>query len=277
MFLTQQEYPLYGDWLLRQDSSTLKTYFGISVTSEFVHNLVKRICENAVQHHCGLQKWNTLSDADKQEYCIRIATAVSDYVNNKSFHQVQLKDYNSAEHNFKLAFKQEVIAKCGLFVAKKKYSLWVVNEEGVPVDKTITKGLDIIQSSCPSAVRDKLKDIMKLLLSNVAVDELKQIIDKYTAELLTVLPEEIALNIGINSVSKYHVKGVPKKGCPYAVKGVLNYYTLAKELHIEDTYAQPNAGMKAKVVYLQENKWSFDTMSFLTWPKEFTNAGLLID
>ena len=51
MFLPQQEYPLYGKWLLRQDSETLKTYFGIPVTSEFVHNLVGRICENVDQHH----------------------------------------------------------------------------------------------------------------------------------------------------------------------------------------------------------------------------------
>jgi RimJ/RimL family protein N-acetyltransferase len=51
MFLPQQDYPLYKEWLLRQDSETLKTYFGIPVTADFVYNLVSSICENADQHY----------------------------------------------------------------------------------------------------------------------------------------------------------------------------------------------------------------------------------
>jgi GNAT superfamily N-acetyltransferase len=51
MFLPRQEYLLYGDWLLRQESETLKTYFGIPITQGFVHNLVSSICHNADQHH----------------------------------------------------------------------------------------------------------------------------------------------------------------------------------------------------------------------------------
>jgi GNAT superfamily N-acetyltransferase len=51
MFLPREDYRLYGDWLLRQDSDTLKNYFGIHVTPGFIHNLITRIVENAGKHY----------------------------------------------------------------------------------------------------------------------------------------------------------------------------------------------------------------------------------
>jgi GNAT superfamily N-acetyltransferase len=51
MFLPREEYHLYGDWLVRQDSDTLKNYFGISVNREFIQTLVDRITVEAGRHY----------------------------------------------------------------------------------------------------------------------------------------------------------------------------------------------------------------------------------
>ena len=51
MFLPREDYQLYGDWLLRQDQETLKTYFGVSVAPGFVQRLVDRICSAPGKHY----------------------------------------------------------------------------------------------------------------------------------------------------------------------------------------------------------------------------------
>jgi GNAT superfamily N-acetyltransferase len=51
ILLPQDDYKLYGDWLLRQDAETLKLYFGIAVTPGFVHQLVNRIVEAPGKHY----------------------------------------------------------------------------------------------------------------------------------------------------------------------------------------------------------------------------------
>jgi GNAT superfamily N-acetyltransferase len=51
MFLPREDYQLYGDWLLRQDQETLKTYFGIAVTPLFIQGLVDRVCLAPGKHY----------------------------------------------------------------------------------------------------------------------------------------------------------------------------------------------------------------------------------
>lgn len=51
MFLPRGEYDMYGDWLLRQDPETLKTYFGVPVTLGFIRNLMDRITLAADRHY----------------------------------------------------------------------------------------------------------------------------------------------------------------------------------------------------------------------------------
>jgi GNAT superfamily N-acetyltransferase len=50
MFLPRGEYNMYGDWLLRQDSETLKNYFGVTVTAGFIQNLVNRMADAPGKH-----------------------------------------------------------------------------------------------------------------------------------------------------------------------------------------------------------------------------------
>jgi len=233
--------------------------------------------QNIVEHHCGLEKWNALSEDERLKYCKRISKTIIDNINDRAYNEVQLNEYNSQEHDFKISFKQEIVARSGIFVAKKKYTLWVIDEEGIPKDKTHTKGLEIIQSSCPQIIRSRLKNIISLLLKDSDDTALMQQMEGDIEAIKTSLPEEIALNIGITSVSKHNDKGEALKGCPYHVKGLLNYRKLVKSLDLEGRVPELGSGMKVKVVYLKPNKWEFDTMSFLRWVKEFDEAGIEID
>jgi len=214
-------------------------------------------------------KWNILPDDKKIFYIQKLSTVIEEYVNNKSYREMQRKCYNSAVEDFRIKFKQEIIAKSALFVKKKKYAYWCVNEESVPVDRISVTGLEIVRSDSSEAVRIKLKDIMSMILKNFSEGDLIKKVNQYKKELRNVFPEEIAANIGVNNIDKYIKDGKAIKGTPWHVKGVANYRFLLKELKIEDKYEDIYEGTKARVIYLKKNMFGIDVISFTRWPKEF--------
>ena len=60
----------------------------------------------------------------------------------------------------KLILKQELISKAGIWIAKKRYAQWVINQEGNPVDKLDVKGIDVVRSSYPAAFRKFLSEVL---------------------------------------------------------------------------------------------------------------------
>jgi len=215
--------------------------------------------------------FNSLTDDGKISMIIDITKNIEDYVNNKIYRELQRKCYNSPVTDFRINFKQEIIAKSALFIKKKKYAFWCVNEEGAPVDKISIIGLEIVRSDSSEAVRIRMKDIMEMILKDADEREILRKISLYKKELMDVFPEEIAANIGVNNIDKYIKNGKPTKGTPWHVKGVANYRFLLKELNIEDKYEDIHEGIKARVVYIKKNRFGIDIITFLRWPKEFDN------
>ena len=67
---------------------------------------------------------------------------VQDYL-NKSYDYFGKKFCNVTDHVFDI--KQEVIAKSGLFITKKRYGLRIINDAGRKCDKIHVKGLDTVE------------------------------------------------------------------------------------------------------------------------------------
>ncbi len=214
-------------------------------------------------------KWVGMSEDKKIHYIKKISAIITEYVNDRSYREVQRKHYNCLEEDFRIKFKQEIIAKTALFVMKKKYSLWCIDEEGIPTDKMKTTGLEIVRSETPEAVKPMLKDIMEMILKGYSDDDISSKIEGYKSELYKVRPEEIAVNVGISHIEKFVDGTEAAKGTPWHVKGALNYRMLMKELNLEGQYDEIVEGAKAKVVYVKKNIYKVDSVSFHRWPKEF--------
>ena len=193
---------------------------------------------------------------------------IEEDINNRIYREVQLQDYNSVVTDFKIEFKQEVIAKSALFVKKKKYAYWTVDDEGSATDKIKVTGLEVIRSDSSEAVRIRLRKVMEMIMKNYPDGEINDTISKYKNELKDVIPEEIAANIGVNGLDKYIKNGISIKGAPWHVKGVANYRMLLKKYGISNLYEDIHEGLKAKVVYVKKNKYGIETVTFQRWPKE---------
>lgn len=238
-----------------------------------VHNSVFLKMQDFILYHIKDENdWYKLSDNDKIDYILKLSKEIERYVNRRVYDEVQMEWYNSVIEDFKITFKQEVVAKSVLFIKKKKYAYWCVNEEGVPVDELSVTGLEIVRSDSSEAFRSRLKDIMNMILRDAEDFEIRKKVIRYRKELKKVYPEEAAATITVNNIDKYIQDGKPIKGTPWHVKGVANYRYLLNLLGLQNDYEDISEGIKGRVVYLKDNKYNFDTITFLRWPKEFNKV-----
>lgn len=231
-----------------------------------------------IMDHGLSNAWDGFDKEEKIMWIKKISSVIEKYIDDRIFNEVQLRDYNSQVHDFKIGFKQEIIARSALFVKKKKYSYYLVDKEGVPKDELKTTGLEIVRSDSSEAVRPRLKKVMEMIVKQEPDEKITATIRKYRKELREMTPEELAANVGINNIRKYikpadgYPHGRPVKGTPWHVKGVYNYRTLLDHLDIKDKYEDIQEGLKAKVIYVKKNPFEVDTITFQEWPSEFNDV-----
>ena len=76
--------------------------------------------------------------------------------------------------------KREALADKGLWTAKKRYALNVYNNEGVAYNEPKLKvmGLEMVKSSTPSVIREKMKEVLELMMTGTE-DDVHKFIDDF--------------------------------------------------------------------------------------------------
>ena len=103
------------------------------------------------------------------EKILETAKVVQDYI-NESYNLFAKRFLNCDEHRFDI--KQECVAK-SVWVTKKRYGQWIINDGGLTCDKLDVKGLDIVRSSFHQ-MRDLMTQVLKDILGEVDKDEIDE-------------------------------------------------------------------------------------------------------
>ena len=207
---------------------------------------------------------DTSNEDTMSKAILEIASEVQEYLNN-GYHYFAKKFCNLDEHRFDI--KQEVIAKSGLFVTKKRYGLKIINDNGKKVDKMMVKGLDTVRSSFPTAMRTMLSKVLEDILMSVSKTELDKFIINFKNSMKLMDFNKIAIPISVKGIGKYTKRegDIFKShtlGTPVHVKSALYYNDFLKYYKISKQYSGIANGEKIKWVYLKQNPLGIDTIAY---------------
>ena len=153
----------------------------------------------------------------------------------------------------KMQMKREALADRGIWTAKKRYIMNVYNNEGVQYAKPKLKvmGLEMIKSSTPAAIREKMKDAIEIILRGSESD-VQNFIEKFKDDFKNLPPEEISFPRGVTGMKDYaDASNVYKKGTPIHVKGALLYNNLLQKHKLTKKYPKIQEGEKLRFTYLR--------------------------
>jgi len=196
-------------------------------------------------------------------------TKIQPYI-DKSYSE--LAEYVHA-YDQKMIMKREALANKGIWTAKKRYILNVYNNEGIQYSEPHMKvmGLEMIKSSTPSAVRDKMRELIKLMMTGTQED-IQTFIATFKEEFRSLPVEDISFPRGVNGLKQYSDSAtLYKKGTPIHVKGALLYNNYLREKNLTTKYPLIQEGEKLKFAWLKMPNPIKDTViSFPNrLPKEF--------
>ena len=195
---------------------------------------------------------------------LNIANEVQEYL-NMSYDYFANRFCNLHTHRFNI--KQEVIAKSGLFITKKRYGLKIINDNGKKVNKMMVKGLDTVRSSFPIAMREMLSKLLEDILMDVPKDKLDKFIINFKDSMKLMDFNKIAIPTSVKGIKKYRdlsggMFSSYKLGTPIHVKSSLFYNDLLKHFNLTKKYSPIHNGEKIKWVYLKNNPIGLQTVAY---------------
>ena len=196
-----------------------------------------------------------------------IATEVQEYLNG-SYDYFAKKFCNLDTHRFEI--KQEIIAKSGLFITKKRYGMKLISDNGVQVNKTMVKGLDTVRSNFAPAFRKLLNDVLEDILASVPRDKIDHRITRFKKNMRLKDLDDISSPTGVKGIKKYIKKDkentsvftVLKNGIPVHVRAAVSYNDLLRYYKRDKKYGFISNGDKIRWVYLKNNSLGISVVAY---------------
>jgi DNA polymerase elongation subunit (family B) len=212
------------------------------------------------------------------EQILLVAKEVQDFINNG--YNYFAKKFLNVKGGHKFDIKQECVAKSAFWVTKKRYGQWIINDGGITCDKLDVKGLDIVRSNFPPAMRDLMKVVLKDILSDVDKGIIDDKIQTFKKDMKTLPIYDIAAPTGVRGLTKYKntkrtkfksktILTETKKGTPVHVKAAITHNDLLKHFKLTDSEPIRN-DEKIKWIYLKDNPYGLPSLALKGYgdPKE---------
>jgi len=211
--------------------------------------------------------------AKSKEEAILVADTVGEQVNESFIPFMQ--EYFLCKPGYDTLIKagREIVADRGIFQAKKKYVLRIVNLDGKdikPGDKKAFKamGSEIKKSDTPKVIQKFLKEVTLKILDGATYLQIETYINverkkfKKASDLLSIgVPKSVnKLEMYYNEYLKFEKAKGKKVRLPGHVRASINFNEYLKEVNDRDS--QPlKSGNKIKIFYLLENDFKFTSIA----------------
>jgi DNA polymerase elongation subunit (family B) len=150
-----------------------------------------------------------------------------------------------------IAMEPECIADVTLFKAPKMYVMQKLWDEGtfmVEKPKKKIRGIEIVRSSTPKVVREKLRECIDAIFATKSNAKLIEMIEEFRKEFKTLPIESISFPRSVK-MGEYTRSS---KGLPIGVNAALSYNDYLLKLKLNKKYVSVANGDKIKFCYIKE-------------------------
>ena len=173
----------------------------------------------------------------------------------------------------RISFKREAIAARAIFLGRKKYVYWVLNSEGVEMNKLKSTGVEMVRSSTPLLVQKYLKNIVFDIIKKLDQEATEKQIREFRDIFMKSEPEKVAFPKTVNNLDQYTKKMEigNVKSMPIHVRASMVYNdVINSNPKLKNIYDLIYESDKMKFVYMKTNtEWQANVLGFKDkWPKE---------
>jgi len=212
---------LKGKSYVKPDKMTKQEMFGD--LSRYTENVVTgdtdslfAILDNVIDKN--------LKNDEKIFEIINKCKEIQNYLNEEIVQDLVLKHNVPLERN-RLMLKNELVIERGLFLAKKRYIIDIVSQEGRRTNDIIYMGMEIKRSDFPSVTKQFLAELLNIILKSekLSLVVINKFVDRKGKEVIELI------NKGDKSVAKpaaFTKKVESYKVIPQNVRGCINWNKL---------------------------------------------------
>jgi DNA polymerase elongation subunit (family B) len=211
------------------------------------------------------KKYSNIKDKKLKNEKILEEAYIIQTESNNNLNKISKQLFNCDSHGFQL--KQEVIIQSLLTTGKRRYAMYITNNEGVEVEELIIKGLELKKSN----MNKIFKQFGEQFIKNILFDKSKQEIDNdiidFYKSLKTLDPKTLGKPTGVKQIHNYHIPA--KAGdifsnfrikAPSNTKAAVRYNDLLKFKKLDKKYESIIEGDKIFIINLKKNPFNLETI-----------------
>lgn len=202
------------------------------------------------------------------------ATLVEDHLN------IEISKWASRSlnsHDSRFVFKREAMADTGIFIAKKRYVLHLLDDEDIPCNKYKYTGVEVVRTTLPAPIKPYVKKIIETMMETKCRQTTNEVFLE-TYDLFKSLPvEDFAFVMGAKEYDKYADQCDGFTFCkrmPIHIKASYIYNQLLEKYGIMNDYEPIGSGDKVRYFYVtQPNRFGVPVVAYKYYlPKEFAST-----
>ena len=212
-----------------------------------------------------------LNYSDREEKIKRLLVLTEELqdVANANLNNITQDLFNMhGKHHFVL--KQEVIAEKAYWAGKRRYAIYIVNKEGVPIEELEMKGLDIMKSNFPPYFRNFGEELIKSILFGKSKTEIDKFVMDFKNSMQTIEWTKLLKPTGLKKLDEY-IERKPIAGelfsklklkCPINTKASIIYNDILRFKGLTKQYPEFTIGDKMYIAYLKPNPYKIDVIGY---------------
>jgi len=174
----------------------------------------------------------------------------------------------TGKHYFEL--KQEVIAEKAYWAGKRRYAIYIVNKEGVPIEELEMKGLDIMKSNFPPYFKNFGEELIKSILFGKKKEDVDKFVMDFKDSMQTIEWIKLLKPTGLKKLDEY-IERKPMAGelfsklklkCPINTKAAIIYNDFLRHKSLQRKFPEFTIGDKMYIAYLKPNPYKIDVIGY---------------